>query len=157
MTRILVLVVALLSLTLAAPASAQVTIDEAGVTLIRSLDVGAEAGVAHGLSVDPSTGNAYFIGDGGRDLYRLGVDDGVTRIADNVGTFVGILSDLRVGPDGLLYVGDSDVGGGDPNGDVLRFDLDGNFVDTHATVMIGGGRNAFGLLLISPSWVPFQA
>lgn len=134
----------ILTLGLSAPALAQPNIIEAGVTLTRDVDA-TGVGPVHGLSLDDETRDAFFIGDGGNDLFRLSTDGTVTQIADDVGRFIGILSDLRVGPDGLIYVGDSFLAGGETDGDIFRFERDGTFVDTFASVLIGAGSNAFGM------------
>lgn len=127
-----------------ATATAQPRIVEDGVTLARDVDA-TSVGPVHGLSIYNASREVFFIADGGDDLYRLDVDDNFTQIADDVGRFIGILSDLRVGPDGLIYVGDSFLAGGETNGDIFRFQRDGTFVDTFASVTIGGGSNAFGV------------
>ncbi len=124
-----------------APAEAQVVIREAGVTLARDIDATA-FGTVHGLDIHDDTRNVYFIGDTGSDLNRLAVDDTLTRISDDVGSFVGILSDLRVGPDGFIYVGDSTIL---PDAPIYRFRRTGELIDTFASVTIGTGSNAFGI------------
>lgn len=111
------------------PSFAQFSVVEAGVTLTRDVDASG-VGPVHGLSLDDETADAYFIGDGGDDLFRLSPDGTITQIADDVGRFIGILSDLRVGPDGRLYVGDSFLAAGETDGEILRFERDGTFVDT---------------------------
>ncbi|MEM6955121.1 MAG: MopE-related protein, partial [Myxococcota bacterium] len=125
-------------------AFAQPTVVEDGITLARTVDA-SSVGAVHGLSIDEETGAVFFIADTGDDLYTLAPDDTFTQIADDVGRFIGILSDLRVGPDGLIYVGDSFLASGETNGDIFRFQQDGTFVDTFASVTIGAGSNAFGM------------
>ena len=125
------LLIALVALVVGVPSSARAQeIHEEGLTLIREVSV-STAGVIHGLDVDPETGDVYFIGDGGRDIYALRTDDNVERIADNVGIFIGHLADLTIGPDGLLHAVTTS---GALAGHIQRFELDGTVVEELAVI-----------------------
>lgn len=127
-----------LGLALASPAFAQ-TVVEAGRGIVRTVNVGT---APYGLDVDPATGTVFFIGDAGRDLYRLDTDDTVTQIANNVGIFVGQLSDLVLGADGLLYAMTTM---GAEAGTIQRFMTDGTELSPLATIATTPMSNAAGL------------
>ena len=125
-------------LALASSTHAQ-TVVEAGRGIVRVVNVGTSP---YGLDVDPATGTVYFIGDSGRDLYRLDTDGTVTRIANNVGMFVGQLSDLVLGADGLLYAMTT-MGGA--AGRIQRFTTAGVELPPLATISTTPMSNAAGL------------
>ncbi|MEM9067634.1 MAG: MopE-related protein [Myxococcota bacterium] len=134
--RFLSLVLAMFA---ALPASAQVMVDEAGRTIARTVTTGT---TVYGMAVDPNTGDVYFIGDNGRDLYRLQPDNTLTQIADNVGVFVGQLSDLAIGADRRLYAMTTS---GTMAGTIQRFELDGTELSSVATIPNTAMSQAAGL------------
>ncbi|MEZ4374277.1 MAG: putative metal-binding motif-containing protein [Polyangiaceae bacterium] len=98
------------------------------------------AGTLHGLDV-AADGRVFIIGGGGTDLYVLNTDDSFSRIAQAVGTFNGVLSDLRIGPDGLLYA----ISTGANPAPVQRFAFDGTAQANLASLNDGADGNAAGL------------
>jgi hypothetical protein len=120
-----------------APALAQ-TVDEAGLTILRTVSVAA-ATQSYGLAPDPTNGDLFFIGSSGKDLYVLHPNGGIAKIAANAGTFTGALSDLRLGKNGLLHALSTDTA----NMPVKRFTKAGAAQATLALVP-GGATNAAG-------------
>jgi len=118
---------AALALAFVTPASAQ-TVMEAGRSVARTVNAGT---TVYGMAIDPATGDVYFIGGSGTDLYRLEPDDTLTMIATDVGTFVGQLSDLAIGPDRRLYAMTTSGG---MAGSIQRFELDGTELPILATI-----------------------
>ncbi|MCA9641197.1 MAG: MYXO-CTERM sorting domain-containing protein [Myxococcales bacterium] len=98
------------------------------------------ASTLHGLDV-AADGRVFVIGGGGTDIYVLNTDDSFSRIAQGVGTFNGVLSDLRIGPDGLLYA----ISTGANPAPVQRFAFDGTAQANLATLNDGADANAAGL------------
>ncbi|MGE0322486.1 MAG: MopE-related protein [Polyangiaceae bacterium] len=98
------------------------------------------AGTLHGLDV-AGDGRVFIIGGAGTDLYVLNTDDSFSRIAQGVGTFNGVLSDLRIGPDGLLYA----ISTGANPAPVQRFAFDGTAQANLASLNDGADSNAAGL------------
>ena len=144
------LLLLVLGMALSTPASAQVNVVEAGRIRARTIAAGT---TVYGMAIDPLNGDVYFIGDTGRSLYRLQPDDTVTRIANNVGSFVGQLSDLLLGPDRRLYAMTTSGTGA---GSLQRFELDGAelaplaLIDTTPMSNAAGiGQNCVGDILVS--------
>ncbi len=108
-----------------------------GFTLQRTINT-RPVGGSFSLVVDDATANVYFVSDGGSDLAVVTPDNTISTIADDVGAFAGELTDLVIGPDGLLY-----AAGGASNVAVQRFMLDGTEVAPLATVP-NATANAYG-------------
>jgi hypothetical protein len=132
----LFLLVVLLVAGLGTAGNAQEVLDEE-LSLVRTVEVGGVS--PYGLAPDNETGAVYFISDRGTGIGVLLPDDTVERLAQNVGQFSGYLTDLRLGPDRLLYA----AGGVGPVS-IQRFTTAGEEVEPLA-VVDGGATNAFGL------------
>ncbi|RMD95904.1 MAG: hypothetical protein D6812_18080, partial [Deltaproteobacteria bacterium] len=110
-----------------------------GFSVIRTISHDFTNGPS-GMAVHPLTGDLYVldsIGSGGSDILVVDPDGNVEVLAANIGTIVGGLADIVLGPDFRIYAGDT------ANGRIKAVDLDGNVTD-YATVS-GVGGNAMGL------------
>ncbi len=136
MIRRISILFALASVALAGPAAAQTITDDA-LTLHRTATI-ETASSPHGLAVDPDNGDVYFIDDSGRDLSVLRPNGDIAQLVNNGGTWNGQLTDLRFGPDNLIY-----AIGGSGNVEIQRFERDGTPATSLATIA-NGGTNAFG-------------
>jgi len=136
-SRLLVLVCTLLALP--ATVAAQ-EIHEEGLSIARRVDV-SEYNDVYGLDIDPETGDLYFIADRGTDIYVLHSDDTIEEVILDAGSWTGGLSDLRIGPDGLLYAITSN---GALLGHVQRFTFDGEVLEDLAVLESSSG-NAWAL------------
>jgi hypothetical protein len=94
----------------------------------------------HGLEVDNSTGDVFVIGNSGSRIWVLRPDNSFSQITgNNVGSFVGVLSDLRIGPDGFLYA----ISTNTANGRIQRFSKTG-VAQPDLGVLPGCANNAAG-------------
>ena len=94
--------VALLVAMGATSASAQTVVAGSGLSIARKVLL-TGAGALHGLDVYNKTGDVFVISGAGKNLHQLKPDNSFATIASNIGSFVGVLSDLKVGPDGNIY------------------------------------------------------
>jgi hypothetical protein len=126
----------------AAPSAkaAPTIVPASGLTLQRTVTL-TGANPLHGLDVDNTNGNVYVAGGGGTNLWVLRTDSTFSQISgNNVGSFVGVLSDIRLGPDGLIYAVTSNAA----SGPIKRFTKAGA-AQSDLGVLPGCGSNAAGL------------
>ncbi|MCS6899003.1 MAG: hypothetical protein NZX77_04430, partial [Polyangiaceae bacterium] len=127
-------------LVLATAAKAAPTLTSgSGLTIQRTVTL-TGAGNLHGLEVDNTTGDVYVIGNSGTRIWVLRPDNSFSQITgNNVGSFNGVLSDLRIGPDNLLYA----ISTNTANGRIQRFTKAG-VAQTDLGVLPGCNGNAAG-------------
>ncbi|MCA9583042.1 MAG: putative metal-binding motif-containing protein, partial [Myxococcales bacterium] len=124
---------------LAPPRAEAQSLIPAGHAFERTVSIAGADQSVHGLTTNPGTGDVYFIGQSGESVFHLATDGTLTKLFDTTGNYVGILTDLDFGPDGLLYAGHQQ-GGIDL---IHRYDPI-NLTGPTTFAAVTGGDTAFG-------------